>query len=451
MKELSPVRNIARRLLEEGETPGANLRDEVHRAAAAEGLSRRDAALLLRITMGAVRWRRTLGRILSVYSGRSLAQIEPSLQPILAAALYEIVFLEKVPPRAAIYEAVELAKSRTGRRAGGFVNAVLRNVTRGMSGPGPVGEGHLSAVRIGPGRFRTFDRALFPDPTEDLAGFLADALSHPPWLVARWLRVYGPDRTRGILEGNNDIRDATLRGNPLRPPPGGLVAYLRAQGIPSRPGSIPGSARVEDIRGALSLDGFQKGMFTVQDETAQSAARLAAVRPGETVLDACAAPGGKTGAVFPDAGAEGMVVALDLRAERLGTTRDTLGRLGYSVPLLRADARKPPFRRCGFDTVLLDVPCSNTGVLGPRVEVRWRLNPERIDELRRLQGKLLDACAPLARGKIVYSTCSIEPEENQIAVRSFLARSRGWRIEEESLALPGPSDGGYAARLVPRT
>ncbi len=445
---VSKVRGLVPRILEATGDPALNARDEIDRLAS--GLDERDTALLMRITLGAMKARGMLAAVLKAYSGVGLAGVERKLQPVLLSALYELIFLERVPAHAVVFEAVELAKQRGGRRAAGFANAVLRKARGGVEFTRTPGGFHGSSEReapLGGGRYALFDRDVFADCRRECARHLAEAHSHPQWLVERWLARMGIETAARVLAADNEVPAHFLRRNPGRPLPAGLAAYLEAAGVRAEPGFLPDTVRVRDIGKALKLGAFSEGAYTVQDETAAAAARLAEAGPGDLVLDACAAPGGKTAVLAPAAGPGGMVAAMDVQIDRLGAVARGMERLGLDVPILAGDAIRPPFSAGSFDVVVLDVPCSNTGVLGRRPEARWRITPEKISALAASQKSILRSCAGLARRAVLYSTCSIEPEENQELVREFERESGVFRIAAERFALPGFADGGYAARL----
>jgi len=303
---------------------------------------------------------------------------------------------------------------------------------------------------VGAKRYALFNRDVFVDPQTDKALHLAQVHSHPIWLVQRWMGCFGGETTERILRADNEWPIHGIRANPLRPLPGGLAAYLEENGLDVEPGQEPGLLRVSSVGRAVRLPGFAQGSYTVQDETAVGAARLAAIQEGDSVLDLCAAPGGKSGAVHLGAGAEGLVVGMDLSVRRLCEMRRGMERMGFDIPLICADGKTPPFGPRRFDVVIVDAPCSNTGVLGRRPEVRWRLTPGRLSSLIAEQKALLHAAARLTRRSILYSTCSIEREENQEIVRSFTSQCPAFHVTAERFALPRRSDGGYAARLERR-
>lgn len=310
-------------------------------------------------------------------------------------------------------------------------------------------------------RYRSIGKEVFPPPETDLAGYITAAFGLPEWLITRWSARFSTDQLLQMAKWFDLRQPLTLRVNPLKTTRDDLLAEMReaATGDPTtllEPGDRPESIRYEGPFRIVDLPGFADGQFTVQDETAMSAAALLAPQPGERVLDLCAAPGTKTTHLAELMNGEGNIVATDVDLGRLRKIVENADRLGFSSmiqPLvIREDLSELP--EGPFDAILIDVPCSNTGVLGKRPEVRSRITPEDIDELVATQQKLLDAAASLVSpgGRIVYSTCSVEPEENSGVVTQFLQKSSDFELVETQEFIPGaPTDGGYQVLLRRRS
>ncbi len=402
--------------------------DEALEAPRASVPDRRDRALLTALVHGVARHRLTLDRLLEAASGRPA---DPELADVLRVGAFQLLFLTRVPPSAAVHEAVESAR-RLKPAAAGFVNAVLRNLQRGLGGDVPLPRPGLEPLGL--------KRAPWgDDPVERLSV----AHSHPDWLVRRWLgHGWSPERVEAICAAGNLPPVVQVWSNSGE----SAAALLGAAGVAveERPGGLVALAGAGDL---AALEPFRDGRLRVQDEAAARVAPLLDPRPGELVLDACAAPGGKTAHL---AALGARVVALDRSLDKAAlVAASTRGLPAGRVRLLVADARRPPLRG-SFDAVLLDVPCSNTGVLGRRPDARWRIAPSDLARLRPLQDAILDAAAPLVRpgGRLVYSTCSLEPDENEQAVAAFLARHPEFRPGAELRVDPaGGSGGGYARRL----
>jgi 16S rRNA (cytosine967-C5)-methyltransferase len=298
-------------------------------------------------------------------------------------------------------------------------------------------------VPIPGGRRAILDGDLWPDPEHDPAATLSAMLSHPVWLVRRWLGRFGAAAALAALEAGNRHPEMAIRPNLLRTTRERLVERLRKENVEVDEGRLT----VRHTGPLWRLGSFADGWFTVQDEAARRVAPLLDARPGELVADLCAAPGGKAGQL-----AEGTarVVAADSERDKVKGMRRSFERLGVSPMLLVADAKRPPFREI-FDAVLVDVPCSNTGVLARRVEARWRVRERDVVQLAGIQRAILQAALSVTKpgGRVVYSTCSLEDEEDGALVREVIREGNGLRLEEEMRILPGArwTCGGYAARI----
>ncbi len=313
------------------------------------------------------------------------------------------------------------------------------------------------AFRVTEIRYRNIGKEVFPPPETDLPGYITAAFGLPAWLVTRWSTRFSPDQLLRMAKWFDLRQPLSLRVNPLKTTRDELLAKMRTATAEEpttllEAGDRPESIRYEGPFRIVDLPGFTDGCFTVQDETAMSAAALLAPQPGERVLDLCAAPGTKTTHLAELMKGEGSIVATDVDLGRLRRIEENADRLGFSSmiqPLvIREDLSELP--EGPFDAILIDVPCSNTGVLGKRPEVRSRITPEDIDELVTTQKKLLDAAATLVApgGRIVYSTCSVEPEENSGVVTQFLQKSTNFELVETQEFIPGdPTDGGYQVLL----
>lgn len=306
-------------------------------------------------------------------------------------------------------------------------------------------------------RYREIGKDVFPPPETDLPGYISAAFGLPDWLVARWSARFTPEEMLKTASWFDLRQPLTLRVNPLKTSRDELLAEMQ-EAAREEPGTLleagdrPESIRYDGPFRIVDLPGFADGRFTVQDETAMAAGTLLAPQPGQRVLDLCAAPGTKTTHLAELMQGEGSIIATDVDLGRLRRIEENADRLGFSIiqPLvIREDLTELP--EGPFDAVLIDVPCSNTGVLGKRPEVRSRITPEDITELATTQRQLLAAAAALVPpgGRIVYSTCSVEPEENSGVINEFLHSHTDFELISASEYLPGqPSDGGYQALIV---
>ena len=435
---------------------GGFLREELHALFERLSLPTRDRALATQLAAGAVRHRRTLRLVLSHLRGKAgrAAEIQPKLRRVLELGAFQLLFLDRVPAYAAINEAVEAARQASGgrqrERAAGFVNGMLRGLQRLIAGRQADGRPARDAIPHPEGGVVRLRANVLPDAKESLAAFLGAAYSYPDWLVARWLKELG-EKAEEVCRWGNRRPHLLARANPLRHTPAELLEMLRKESPEVAPGPRPGTLDVSALDPAHLETLLAEGSLTVQDPSAMAAVEALAPAPGENVLDLCASPGTKTTQIVEAMGDRGRIVAADRTEEKLAPVRRTVAarNLANVTVCLSADvaAAAPPG---GFDAALVDAPCSNTGVLARRVEARWRLRPEDLAELPRLQHKLLAEAAAMVRpgGRLVYSTCSLQREENSGVIETFLRAHVKWRAAGQDLILPGPDhDGAFWARL----
>lgn len=408
-----------------------------------------DRRFLTQLVFGVVRRRGTLRALLEPFVRLPFRAVEPRVRDVLHLGAFQLVLLTHVPRHAAVNETVELAAHVGAARAKGFVNGVLRRLADVVTDEFTDTPG-ADAVPTDDGRYRRLTRPLLPDPTTAPDDYFAAAFSYPRWLADRWLDRYGPQETTRLGFWFNAPPPLWVRVNKLHTDRETYRLRLAAGLIDAQPGEHPQSLRLPEHLPIRSLPGYATGDFTVQDHASMLVASALGVHPGLRVLDLCAAPGGKTTHLAELMDNRGLITACDTDARRLETLTTLCQRLGVKgvrTHLLRPDDEPPPGP---FDAALVDVPCSNTGVLGRRPEVRWRLRPGELERLVRLQTRLLFQALERVRsgGVVVYSTCSIEPDENEGVVRAVCRGLRNLRLEAEHHAVPGrPSDGGYWARL----
>ena len=374
------------------------------------GIKKADASLATELTLGILRWQRLLDFLLERHLKRRCEQLDLEVLLALRLGLYQLRYLDRVPQHAAIDDSVELVKRARKSSAAGMVNAVLRRATSDA----PISDNELEKV--------------IPSEAsvEERLGILH---SHPTWLVGRWIRLFGRERTTELLEANN--RRAPLSCAVLEEEAGERAAEsLRKSGF--------NVARGRWLRGALQVSrgnagssaAYREGRINFQDEASQMVAHLTDARDSQAVLDACAAPGGKTMLLARAAGARGRVVAGDIHEHRLRIIQQQLRRTGSkNVDLVALDATRPLPFSAGFDRVLIDAPCSGTGTLSRNPEIRWRLKPEDLEAAHRCQLAMLRNTIAVTRnaGRVVYATCSLEPEENEQVVAEVTAASPEWR------------------------
>jgi|SRR6185295_12936912 len=391
-----------------------------------------DRRLAHELAAGVLRSQSALDARLAPLVPRGWEAVAPELKEVLRLGAFQLTALDRVPAHAAVDTSVELAKESGGARAGGFVNAVLRRLGR---------------------------PAAQPEETraESAAERLARESSHPTWLVERWVERFGPGETEALLRWNNTRPRLILQ--PARGTLDALERRWREAGIAVMPAAF-GAGLLTDRTRPQDLPGYVEGDFIVQDPAQALLAWFADLPPGATVYDACAAPGGKAIALGRTAA---RLVAGDAGRARVRRLAENLRRAGSGRehPVV-ADARQPPLR--GADVVLVDAPCLGTGTFARHPDARWRVRPDALAALADRQAELLDgaAAAVLPGGLLVYSTCSLEPEENQRQVERFLSRHPEFRREPGDTfpaALTSPEgdllilpqlhhmDGAFAARL----
>jgi len=392
-------------------------------------LSPTDRRLAQELVLGVLRWRDALDWLIARRSaGRPQ---DPAVLTALRLALYQLFWLDRIPDHAAVHDAVQGCRDAGRSRQSGFVNALLRGTLR-----------EREVVRSALERLRREDPAT--------------GWSHPAWLVDRWRTALGPEALRRLLEWNNTPPGVSARVNSLRTTREALAARWLEEGVVSEPRAVPWApwADVFELHGhppLAALPSFLDGGFYVQDPSTLLSVTLLDPQPGEQLLDACAAPGGKTTLIAQRQGGRGRLAAEDASDARLELLRQNCARLGVDQVTIRMTTE---CHGAEFDGILVDAPCSNTGVLRRRVESRWRLRPEELVVLAERQRLLLHAAGARLRsgGRLVYSTCSIEPEENRGVVDRFLADAPEFVLEADRQLHPVQDqvDGAYAARLRKR-
>ena len=378
----------------------------------------RDRALASEIATGVQRWRAALDHIIVQLARRTLDRLDGEVVDILRLSLYQLRHLSRVPARAVVDDAVKLTRRAGKRSAGPFVNAVLR-----------------SFLRLQP-QVRLPARPVRPDDRDGWLDYFSVTMSHPRWLVARWHDRLGPDVTEEWLRFNNAAAPLTLRANRLRSSREQLQARLASQEVMVRPGRFaPDSLIVEDGRPAGDD-------FVIQDEASQLVTLLAGASPGRWVLDPCASPGGKATAIaatMTRLDGASRLVACDVRSRRMQLLERTVRSSGTpGIFLVQADLLRPlPFSRT-FDCVIVDAPCSGLGTLRRDPDIKWRRREADLGPLAAAQRTMLRhaAAAVAAGGRLVYATCSSEPEENEAIVEDFLGAVPVFRMHIAGSAHP---------------
>lgn len=411
-------------------------------------VSAQDRRLATNLVLGVTRRRATLDAIIEPFVNRPLFNIEPPVLDVLHLGAYQLVFLDGIPPHAAVHETVELANAIARPAVKGFFNGVLRRVSETVTDE-MVTKLDRDTVPLDAEipKYRKLRQPVFP--VLGTPSFLAAAFSWPRWLAERWLPRFGFEECCRLGFHFNAPPPLWLRVNKRQTNRENYRLQLIAGLMDAEPGEHPQSLKLLNSASVIDLPGYEDGDFAVQDHASMLVASAVGVRPGMRVLDLCAAPGGKTTHLAELMGDRGEIVACDIDIARLKTIESLAERLKLTCirTTLLAKFEEPPAGP--FDAALVDVPCSNSGVLGRRADVRWRFQPKEFEHLRQLQSRLLHAAAERVKpgGTIVYSTCSIEPEENEAIVQA-VAERLNLRVAEDHYSIPGePSDGGYWARL----
>jgi len=421
---VSPARLIATHVLERVESNGAfadlALAAELDRRRAPT----RDAALATELVYGTLRWQRYLDWVLQPHANRALARLDPRVRVLLRVTAYQIAFLARVPAFAAVNDAVTLAAGAPG--TAGFVNAVLRSFARRGA------------------------REREPRPPRDPLEALATRCSFPTWLAGRWVGRYGLDEAEALMRALNERAPLTLRANTHRLTRAALAARLAAEnGLTTRATAwAPEGLVVERGGSPETWRAFAEGDCVVQDEASMLIARLLEPRPGSTVADVCAAPGTKTthlAALMED---RGRVLAVDPEPARLRLVGESARRCGLRIVETHEGAVEELAGRFAdtCDAVLVDAPCTNLGVVRRNPDVKWRRSAEGIAVAAARQRSILAASAAMVRpgGRLVYATCSLEPEENDDVVRTFVAARADFRLDPPTdCPLPLRGDGAF--------
>ena len=423
-------RQIAARVLSQRLTSGEFTENLLETALATAGLSPADRGLCHELVCGVVRWQSALDRLIARRTTPGREQ-RPALQNLLRLGLYQIFWLDRIPPHAAVHETVELAKRSGYGTQAGFINAVLRGYLREADEIKKI----LTDMKL----------------SQPALGW-----SHPEWLVEKWRKQFGDEKTRRLLEWNNTPPKTFARVNTLKTDAAKLVERWREENVEYD--FVTRDWTGENLAFELkshpplhSMPSLRDGWFYLQDPSTLLAVRDLNPQPGEAVLDLCAAPGGKTTFLAQLMNNTGKIVAQDLDPNRLKLVKENCARLGVTCAETMLPSAINP-QSSTFDRILIDAPCSNTGVMRRRVDLRWRIQAAELERLRAAQlGLLQQAASRLkAGGVLVYSTCSLEPEENTAVVKEFLATNAGFKLETERQLLPFTDhvDGAFVARLA---
>ncbi len=394
----------------------------------ANDLESRERAQVREYVQNILRKRSYLDFIIGNYSSISLDEMKFSLKNILRLGLYEMLFMDGTPDYAAINESVDMAKLKLGSKAGDLVNAILRNIQR--------------------------DIESLPKPAfEDRTKLIATTFSHPEWMVERWVKRFGEREAFQLMQANNTRPNYYVRANNLRTKPENFKLRMEKLDIEFEESDwLPGYFKVDSVAPFIAKDLLKKGICLVQDIAAGFAPTIVEPEPGETIYDLCAAPGTKSIVMSDMMNAEGSIIAVDINPGRLELlAENALNYNAENIKIRQDDVRELNLKLA--DGVLLDAPCTGTGVLSKRADLRWKRTKEELENSVKLQEELLDEAANHVKrgGRLVYSTCSLEPEENWGQIQKFLEKYDNYELEKLDEFLPEEvlAEDGYAYQTFP--
>jgi len=381
-----------------------------------------DKAFAREIVYGVLRWRGRLDWIIAAYSRIKPSRLERAILAILRMGAYQILFMDRVPASAAVDESVKLAKGLQKKEATAFVNGILRGIAEGRK------------------------EITYPDLQTNPIEYIAAFHSHPAWLVRRWVEQFGREETIALCSANNQFPPLTVRVNTLKGTRAEVIERLHNEQIEASPTPFsPVGLCIKDPPALATWGLLQQGWLQVQDEAAQLVSLVLAPKPGERILDLCAAPGGKTTHMGQLMQNQGEIVAVDVSPAKLQRVQENCRRLGISmVKAMALDATRPlPFPSGSFDGCLVDAPCTGLGTLRRHPEGKWRIKEQDILRLQEMQNQILRQAAPLVRqgGVLVYSTCTLTQEENEGMIEAFLSEHKEFSLENASGLLPRGCEG----------
>ena len=436
--------------IQQFDATGKFLSDILSDADRQHDLPSQERGLAVDLSSGVIRRRRTLDTLIESQITRPRTNVEPELWTLLQLGTYQLAFA-KTPDHAAVDTIVELAKTVGQHRWCGFANGILRSISRLLT-EDTVNQPAIDAIPVSEGIHRKLTATALPDPTTELVEYVGRAFSLPRAIARRWAgRMSQYDLMKACFH-SNEVPVTVLRVNRLKATVGQVVSAFEEKDVEVTPGQNDWALRLQSGAKLTSLPGFHEGWWSVQDESAMRASELLAPKPGERILDLCAAPGGKSAHLAELSDDKATIIACDVaegRLDRVTENADRLQLASIEPTLIERDSTNIP--EGPYDAVLIDVPCSNTGVFARRPEARWRFKENDLEELVHLQTRLLLTAYDLIRpgGRIVYSTCSVEPEETTMLIESVTSEVQSLVCDSQSLQLPGsPTDGAFQALLT---
>lgn len=398
---------------------GAYANIEAYRDLKMTKLSDVDKRFALEITYGTTKHWNTLDWVLGQFMSRPIDRVDPMVRNVLRTGAYQLLYMDRVPASAACDESVKLVKKFGHQGVANFVNAVLRSISR---------------------KYKSLDEVLFPDIIKNPIEHISLKYSYPSWMVERWLNNFGIDNTLSVCRYGNQPPCLSIRVNTLKTTVDGFSQMLDEKGIQHSPGEMCPESLVIKEYGKLENYRGCYGYYLTQSEPSMLVSHALQPESGQAVLDACSAPGSKTTHIAQLMNDKGRILAVDIHEHRLRLVRNNCLRLGISiVETVKCDAREiSQLTKEKFDCVLVDAPCTGTGVLNRRADARWRRKLEDVASLSSLQKEILESAADAVKrgGRLVYSTCSLEPEENEEVIESFLERHPEFQGEPFGKSLP---------------
>lgn len=380
-------------------------------------LSDIDRAFITQLAYGTVRWKLTIDRVITAHSDIKIEKLSAWILNILRIGTYQLLYMTKVPQSAACNESVSLARRYGHKASAGFVNAVLRSIARDGGG------------------------AALPSKESNLAGRLSVMHSYPEWLVEKYIALFGAEFTEGLLSAGNVTPELTVRTNTLKTDKAGLIEMLKAEGAEAVSGKYAAEAVILKTPVSVSkLKSYQRGLFQVQDESSMLPAAVLAPKPGDTILDACSAPGGKATHLAQLMQNKGIILARDIYEHKIRLVDEAAARLGIGIIKSEIyDSAAPDIKHeSSFDGVLLDAPCTGLGIVRRKPDIKWARELKDTESITLLQKRLLYAVSRSVKpgGSLVYSTCTILPEENEEIVRNFIDNNADFKGDDIAPFLP---------------
>ena len=445
--DITTGRHLAWTALSRFDIHGHFLSDTLSELDRVHQLSSQDRAFAVDVTAGIVRRRLSLDAMIESQVSRPKEQVETDLWRLLQFGAYQLAFAQTAE-HAAVDTSVELAKQLGKPRWAGFVNGVLRNIARLLSDES-VTSAAQNAMPVPGGKYRVLNSPILPHPELQRVEYFSKAFSLPDVLATRWVKRFDLHRLTEIAFHSLTPPRLTLRVNSLKTSASELHKLFRDEQVEFVAGETPDAITLTKSTRVVGLPGYEAGLWSVQDSSAMQAAVMLDPQPDEQILDLCSAPGGKTCHLAELSGNKAHITACDVSQAKLDRVRQNADRLGLeNIQLVEVLKNSSDVPAGPFDAALVDVPCSNTGVLSRRPEARWRFREAELPELTELQSRLLMTAFDRLKpgGRLVYSTCSIEPEETSELLQTIAASVPSMSIENESTILPhSDSDGAYCA------